>query len=109
MAAHLRRRDAEAAAAARARDVALRLHLPAAAELLRERGATSVRLFGSLARGEATATSDIDLAVAGLPSRDYFPTLADLMALCGCPVDLVRIEEAPPSLLDCIRAEGRDL
>lgn len=66
-------------------------------------------MFGSLASGRTTEWSDVDLAVCGLASARYFTALADLMALFRGPVDLVRIEEANPSLADRIREEGQDL
>jgi predicted nucleotidyltransferase len=68
-----------------------------------------VILFGSLASGSAHEASDVDLAVAGLPSEAYFTALGELMALFCAPVDLVRIEDACPSLVDRIAAEGRPL
>lgn len=45
--------------------------------LAREHGATNVRIFGSLARGEADAASDVDVLV----DLDYGRSLFDLGAL----------------------------
>jgi len=48
------------------------------------RGARSVRVFGSVARGEATAVSDVDLLVVFEPGRsllDQVHLIADLEAL----------------------------
>ncbi|MBX3462180.1 MAG: nucleotidyltransferase domain-containing protein [Planctomycetes bacterium] len=109
MAAHLRRRRAEEAAQAGLRADELRAKLPAAARLLAEAGARSVRLFGSLARGDVSVTSDVDLAVTGLPAERHFAVLGGLMELFAGPVDLVRTEDAPPSLRERIAAEGIDL
>ena len=107
---HLRARAADQTRAAEARAARLLSALPAAADLLRTRyAATDVVLFGSLATGTFTDRSDVDLAVRGLDSTSYFAALADLMALFGGPVDLVRLEQAPPSLLDRIASEGRPL
>jgi uncharacterized protein len=100
-----RREDAREARGA-ARAASFRDKLPEAARLLRERGAGRVVLFGSLAAGEPGPTSDVDLAVEGLPGIEYFPALADLMGLFVAPVDLVRLEQAPPSLRERIEAEG---
>lgn len=84
--------------------------LPRARDLLVDvHGASTVRLFGSLAGDRFTEYSDVDLAVEGLDESRYFTALADLMALLGVPVDLVRIESAPASLRDTIDAEGRRL
>lgn len=65
------------------------------AEVLRlagEYGATDVRVFGSVARGEADEASDIDLLVRMEPGRSLFDIgglLMDLQALLGCRVDVV--------------------
>jgi predicted nucleotidyltransferase len=94
---------------ARAEERATRLRslLPRARDLLvGVYGATSVRLFGSLACGDFTENSDVDLAAEGLDQASYFAALADLMALFGAPVDLVRVESASVSLGDRIEAEG---
>ena len=84
--------------------------LPEAKRLLIERHqAGRVVLFGSLATGSYSEISDVDLAVEGLAPERYFQALADLMDLVGGPVDLVRIEDAVPSLRSCIEEEGRIL
>ena len=84
-----------------------------AAALLVTAGVSRVMLFGSVARGEATAGSDIDL-VAIYDDLDYserFARKQDLSRLAeaevGCPVDVlvtdrpewkVRTERVPTSL-----------
>jgi predicted nucleotidyltransferase len=65
-----------------------------------------VLLFGSLAAGRCAPGSDIDLAVEGLAPERYFDALADLMALFEAPVDLVRTEDAAPSLAARLEAEA---
>ena len=73
------------------------------AELLREKreeilqiakknGAYNVRVFGSVARGEADEKSDIDLLVDMEPGRsllDLGGLLMDLQDLLGCDVNVV--------------------
>jgi predicted nucleotidyltransferase len=109
-ASHLRAQAAARARAGERRAARLRDILPAAADLLRSRfGATEVVLFGSLTTGTFTDRSDVDLAVCGIASSDYFAALAALMALFGGPVDLVRLEQAPPSLAERISREGQAL
>jgi predicted nucleotidyltransferase len=82
--------------------------LPRARDVLvHDYGARSVRVFGSMAGDGVTENSDVDLAVEGLDESHYFSALADLMALFGVPVDLVRVESAPGSLRERISAEGR--
>lgn len=55
-------------------------------------GARNLRVFGSVARGEAGPTSDVDFLVEMEPGRSLFDLgglLMDLEALLGCRVDLV--------------------
>jgi predicted nucleotidyltransferase len=96
-------------ARARTRADALRARLPAAAARLRAAGADRVWLFGSLAGGHPHAETDVDLAVEGLPSSEYFGALAALMDILDAPVDLVRLEDAPESLDERVRATGEAL
>jgi predicted nucleotidyltransferase len=58
----------------------------------RARGATRVRVFGSVARGDATETSDIDFLVDLDDDRGLFDLgglLMDLQELLGHKVDVV--------------------
>jgi len=55
-------------------------------------GAYNVRVFGSVARGEADSESDIDLLVYMEPGRSLFDLgglLMDLQDLLNCNVDVV--------------------
>jgi uncharacterized protein len=55
-------------------------------------GATNVRVFGSVARGETDAASDVDFLVDFEPGRsllDLASLLIDLEDLLGHPVDVV--------------------
>ena len=60
-------------------------------ELARQNGVYNVRLFGSVARGEATSNSDIDFLVDGLENAPWGGgrLLMDLQQLLGRRVDLV--------------------
>ena len=69
---------------------------------LSELGVTTISLIGSTARDEATAISDIDLAVKLTPGKRGFAHLEKmdhlkqrLSAIFGCSVDV--IEEPSPS------------
>jgi predicted nucleotidyltransferase len=58
-------------------------------------GATNIRVFGSVARGEAGPDSDVDFLVELEPGRsllDHVALLQDLEDLLGCKVDLVEPE-----------------
>jgi uncharacterized protein len=58
----------------------------------RRHGATNLRLFGSVVRGEERADSDVDLLIDLAPERgfgDYLALVEDLERLIGRRVDLV--------------------
>lgn len=70
----------------------LRTKRDAILQLADTHGARNVRLFGSVARGEANAGSDIDLLVEMSPGRtllDHVGLWQDLEELLGQKVDLV--------------------
>jgi len=55
-------------------------------------GARNIRIFGSVARGDAGPDSDLDVLVDMEPGRSLFDMgglLTDLQELLGCPVDIV--------------------
>lgn len=55
-------------------------------------GASNVRLFGSVVRGEQGTESDLDLLVDMEPGRSLFDLgglLVELEELLGCPVDVM--------------------
>lgn len=61
-------------------------------QLADKHGARNVRIFGSVARGEADEKSDIDILVDIAPGRnllDLGGLLMDLRELLGCDVDVV--------------------
>jgi predicted nucleotidyltransferase len=60
--------------------------------LARQWGARDVRVFGSVARGDAGPSSDVDFLVefeAGRSLLDHGGLLMDLQELLGCEVDVV--------------------
>jgi predicted nucleotidyltransferase len=63
-------------------------------------GAYNVRVFGSVARGEAGPTSDVDLLVDLRPDvgLEYIALWQDLQDLLGRDVDLVTEQALPPYL-----------
>ena len=85
---------------------------PARAAVLRiarKFGARSVRLFGSLARGEADAASDIDLLVELEPGRsllDLSGMQFELEALLGRHVDVVTERGLRPRIRDRVLREA---
>lgn len=69
--------------------------------LARRRGVTSVRLFGSLARGEGRENSDVDLLVTlapGISALALGGLLLDAQELLGRRVDVVTEASLHPAL-----------
>lgn len=94
----------------RARAVAMTDLLPRlAAVLVRDFGVTRVVVFGSVARADVNARSDIDLAVLGLAPAAYFTALAALANVTSFDIDLVPLEEASPEIRRSVEAEGRQV
>jgi len=67
-----------------------------AVQELRACGAQEVYLFGSTGTGHARETSDLDLAVRGLPGRRFYRAVGRVMRAAGRPVDLVDLDSATP-------------
>lgn len=103
----IHRQDAAEAASAVERRARLTGEARSLARLLVEGfGASRVWLFGSLVWGHPDDASDLDLAAEGLAEESYFRALAALLRDSAVPVDLVRLEEAPPSLRERILEGG---
>lgn len=72
--------------------LAARKHRDRIVEICAGHGASEPRLFGSVARGEDDAESDLDLIVRaeqGMTMYDVIALEEELEALCGVPVDVV--------------------
>ena len=75
-------------------------------------GAHNVRLFGSVARGEARPGSDVDLLVDMDSDRSLLDLVGlgqDLEELLACKVDVLTDASLHPALRDRILAEARPL
>jgi len=69
----------------------LRAHRDEIFRLAARRGVSNIRVFGSVARGDATRDSDIDLLVdfkVGESGLDLIAFADELEALLGYPVDV---------------------
>jgi uncharacterized protein len=81
-------------------------------EIAEGHGARNVRLFGSVARGEATETSDLDLLIEMDSGRGLLDVIAikqDLEELLGCKVDVVTEAAISPYLRDKVLHEAVSL
>lgn len=81
------------------------------AKELKERfKATKVLLFGSATRTDFSQWSDIDLAVWGISTSDYFKAVAYASGYSSIfKIDLVDAEDCQPSLLQYINQQGVEL
>ena len=80
--------------------------------LAQAHGASNVRVFGSVARGQANENSDLDLLVEMGPSRsliDRIGLIHDLEDLLGNSVDVVNERALHETLRDDVIAEAVDL
>lgn len=64
-----------------------------ATQILRDAGCTEGYLFGSIAKGKARQTSDIDLAVRGIPPADFFRVYGKLAMIVQTPIDLIDLDD----------------
>lgn len=72
-------------------------------------GVTSVKVFGSVARGEESAESDIDLLVTTGPTvSSWFPAglILDLEQLLGRRIDIVTESGLNPLIRDQVMTEA---
>lgn len=77
--------------------------------LAAKHGARKVRLFGSIARGEAGPMSDVDLLVDMEEGRSLLDLVAfwqDVEELVGCRVDVITDGGLSPYLRDRIYSEA---
>ena len=79
-----------------------------AAPIAKEYGIAALYLFGSYARGEASAQSDIDLRIDRGPIRSLLTLgglYSDLEERFAKPLDLVTTQSLSPAFLDSIKCE----
>jgi predicted nucleotidyltransferase len=82
------------------------------AEILRitaKHGATNIRVFGSVARGETRAEGDVDFLIdAGPVTSSWFPAglIVDLQDLLGRPVEVVTENGLNPLIRERVLEEA---
>lgn len=83
-------------------DTALRIAVAG----LQEQGATEIYVFGSYAEGRARPSSDLDLAVRGIPSERWFYAIAQALRDVPVPVDVIDLD-SPSRLSAFLVRTGR--
>ena len=78
-------------------------------DLAIKHGARNIRVFGSVARGEADANSDVDFLVDLEPGRSLFDLgglLMDLQQLFDCKVDVITSKGLKARMRDRVLKEA---
>jgi predicted nucleotidyltransferase len=89
-----------------ARNIAKRIAL----EFKEHFGAHRVVLFGSIARGGMHSKSDIDIAVWGIPAKNFYKAVAFAIGYSNeWKVDIVDVEDCRESLKQSILKDGFEL
>ena len=92
---------------------ALQIDRDALAEVCRRYGVAELAVFGSVARGETTGASDVDITYVLAPGRrlgwEIEDLSEDLAVLFGRRVDLVSRRSLHPRISDQVIAESRVL
>ena len=70
--------------------------LETAVAALKAAGAREVYLFGSAAKGSLRESSDVDLAVSGLPPEVFFRAMGAAHDALNRPVDLIDLDRDNP-------------
>jgi len=89
-------------------DVVVKILKQKSAEMAKQFGVKSLLLFGSVARNEATTTSDVDLLVEFNRPVGYFGLFAlqdYLEKLLGCSVDLGTPDSLKPRIRERVMRE----
>lgn len=87
----------------------IRAQKPQLIQLAKNYGVLQIRIFGSVARHEETASSDIDLLIELAPGRSAFDMggfLVDAEELLHCKVDLVTENGLDPLIKDVVLKEA---
>jgi len=93
-------------------DSLIEAHRQQILELAMQRGAQRIRIFGSMARDQAQATSDVDFLVEMQSGKSAFALgglLMDLQDLLGRRVDVVTPNALHPTIRDKVLKEAVDL
>jgi predicted nucleotidyltransferase len=87
-------------------------HRAAIRVLAAKHGVTDVRIFGSMARGDATEASDVDLVVRPLPGTSLLELgglLMEVQALLGRRVEVVSERALHPAMRERVLKEAKPL
>jgi predicted nucleotidyltransferase len=78
-------------------------------QIAAKHGAHHLRIFGSVARGEARPDSDVDILVELEPGRsllDHAALMLDLEQVLGCKVDVATLKGLRPHIREQVLKEA---
>ncbi len=75
--------------------------------ILRRYGAKKIILYGSLARGDYKADSDIDICYEGIPDKYYFRVIAECLMITQRRINILDFENMEGYFKDRVLKEGR--
>lgn len=78
-----------------------------ATAILKSAGCSEVYIFGSLAEGDFSNVSDIDIAVKGLPNQLFFKLGGRLMMELSHNVDIIELDDPKSRFSQHILERGR--
>ncbi len=84
----------------------IKMKLNKIVDYLKAGGCSKVYLFGSFAEGITNPNSDIDIAVSGIPNKEFFRAVAVLPLIAKHRVDLVDFDELHPKFQKSIETDG---
>jgi predicted nucleotidyltransferase len=73
--------------------------------ILIKKGCKEIYLFGSLVHGDYSDSSDIDIAVTGIPKGDFFEIFGELMMSLDHRIDLINLEKRT-RFVDLLKSKG---
>ena len=85
----------------------IRQDLLEASSILRNYGAQKIILYGSLARGDYRADSDIDICVEGLPDKNYFRAFAECLMKARRKISVLDLSNIRGYFRERILDEGK--
>ncbi|MBN1903122.1 nucleotidyltransferase domain-containing protein [Candidatus Sumerlaeota bacterium] len=73
---------------------------------MKKYGAREIYIFGSSGTGTISDSSDIDLAISGLPPENYFHAFSEAQCLLERPLDLIDLD-TPTLFTEYLKKKGK--
>ena len=87
----------------------IKMKLEKIIDYLKKTSCSKILLFGSFAEGDIHENSDIDIAVSGMNTEDFFNAIAKLPIIIKQKIDIVDFDDLPLRFQKCIEKSGKIL